>query len=210
MKFRDMFSLKYFLFALLILAVMVPFVIIQSNNTVKIDVDETEVFIRSSRYQMLIGYDIIDSLDLQPLAEPGEKTSEDSFDDGVVRYGQWKNDVWGTYSVCADLDVDNCIVAHLNDGRIFVFNRKNNAETEAIYQQLLEKLPGVLAPGGKVAILTFHSGEDRLVKKTFKRHNNEGLYSEIAEEVIRPSMEECVANSRAKSTKMRWAVRAEQ
>ena len=84
-----------------------------------------------------------------------------------------------------------------------------NNEYEVL-EQLLEKLPGVLAPGGKVAILTFHSGEDRLVKKTFKRHKNEGLYSEIAEEVIRPSMEECVANSRAKSTKMRWAVRAEQ
>ena len=82
-----------------------------------------------------------------------------------------------------------------------------NNEYEVL-ESLLEKLPDILAPGGKVAILTFHSGEDRLVKKTFKRHKNEGLYSEIAEEVIRPSMEECIANSRAKSTKMRWAIRA--
>lgn len=141
MKFRDFFSLKYILFALLIFAVMIPFIIIQSNNTVKIDLDETEVFIRSSRYRMLIDYDIIESLELQPLAEAGEEISDDSFEDGVVRYGEWKNDAWGTYSVCADLDVDNCIVARLDDGRIFVFNRKNNAETETIYQQLLEKLP---------------------------------------------------------------------
>jgi len=82
-----------------------------------------------------------------------------------------------------------------------------NNEYEVL-ESLLEKLPGVLAPGGKVAILTFHSGEDRLVKKAFKRHKNEGLYSDIAEEVIRPSAEECIANSRAKSTKMRWAIRA--
>ena len=74
----------------------------------------------------------------------------------------------------------------------------------------LDKLPGVLKPGGKVAILTFHSGEDRLVKKSFKQWKKEGLYSEIAKDVIRPSKEECFRNSRAKCTKMRWAIRAEE
>lgn len=83
-----------------------------------------------------------------------------------------------------------------------------NNEYEALYE-FLEKLPDVLAPGGRAAILAFHSGEDRLVKKSFKRFQKEGLYSEIAPEAIRPSAEECARNSRAKSTKMRWAVRAE-
>ena len=81
-----------------------------------------------------------------------------------------------------------------------------NNEYEVLYQ-LLEKLPEVLAPGGRVAILTFHSGEDRLVKKSFKRLKREGIYSDIADEVIRPSAEECSRNSRARSTKMRWAVK---
>lgn len=66
----------------------------------------------------------------------------------------------------------------------------------------------MLAPGGHVAVLTFHSGEDRLVKKSFKRLKKEGVYSEIADEVIRPSAEECLRNGRARSTKMRWAVKA--
>ena len=83
-----------------------------------------------------------------------------------------------------------------------------NSEFEVLYT-FLEKLPEVLAPGGRVAILTFHSGEDRLVKKSFKQFAREGLYSEIAADVIRPTAEECVRNSRAKSTKMRWAVRAD-
>lgn len=83
-----------------------------------------------------------------------------------------------------------------------------NSEFEVLYT-FLEKLPEVLAPGGRAAILTFHSGEDRLVKKSFKEFQKEGLYSEISKDVIRPSAEECVRNSRAKSTKMRWAVRAE-
>lgn len=82
-----------------------------------------------------------------------------------------------------------------------------NDEYEVLYT-FLEKLPHVLAPGGRAAILTFHSGEDRLVKKSFKRFQDEGLYREIAREVIRPSAEECSRNSRARSTKMRWAVRA--
>lgn len=81
-----------------------------------------------------------------------------------------------------------------------------NHEFEALYQ-FLEKLPDVLAPGGRVAILTFHSGEDRMVKKSFKSFFKEGVYSEISTDVIRPSAEECSRNSRARSTKMRWAVR---
>lgn len=82
-----------------------------------------------------------------------------------------------------------------------------NSEFEVLYE-FLEKLPDVLAPGGRAAILTFHSGEDRLVKKSFKRLFREGIYSEIAPDAIRPSAEECARNSRARSTKMRWAVRA--
>lgn len=83
-----------------------------------------------------------------------------------------------------------------------------NQEFEALYS-LLEHLPNALNPGGRVAILTFHSGEDRLVKKSFKEFYNLGLYSDIAKEVIRPSARECSVNPRAKSTKMRWAVRSD-
>ena len=82
-----------------------------------------------------------------------------------------------------------------------------NCEFEVLYD-FLEKLPGVLKPNGRAAILTFHSGEDRMVKQAFKQHYREGLYSEIARDVIRPSGEECFKNPRAKSTKMRWAVRS--
>jgi len=82
-----------------------------------------------------------------------------------------------------------------------------NSEFEVLYD-FLEKLPGVLAPGGRAAILTFHSGEDRLVKKAFKQGLRDGVYSDIAEDVTRPSAEECFQNPRARSTKLRWAIRA--
>lgn len=84
-----------------------------------------------------------------------------------------------------------------------------NNEFEVLYE-FLEKLPGVLAPGGRAAILTFHSGEDRLVKKSLKHYKREGGYSRVADEVIRPSAQECSMNSRARSTKMRWAVKRER
>ena len=83
-----------------------------------------------------------------------------------------------------------------------------NNEYEVLYT-FLEKLPDVLAPGGRVAILTFHSGEDRLVKKFFKEQKKAGLYSDVAADVIRPSAEECNRNPRARSTKMRWAIKVE-
>lgn len=81
-----------------------------------------------------------------------------------------------------------------------------NSEFEVLYQ-FLEKLPDVLKDGGKAAILTFHSGEDRLVKKSFKQFYKQGIYREISKDVIRPSAEECHRNSRARSTKMRWAIK---
>ncbi len=82
-----------------------------------------------------------------------------------------------------------------------------NNEFEVLYD-FLEKLPAALAPGGRVAILTFHSGEDRLVKKSFKQLLRAGVYREIAPDAIRPSAEECNSNSRARSAKLRWAIKA--
>ncbi len=82
-----------------------------------------------------------------------------------------------------------------------------NSEFEVLYS-FLEKLPLILNPGGKAAILTFHSGEDRLVKKSFKELFRQGIYSEVSKDVIRPSAEECRINPRSKSTKMRWAIKS--
>jgi 16S rRNA (cytosine1402-N4)-methyltransferase len=77
-----------------------------------------------------------------------------------------------------------------------------------VLETFLEKLPDVLAPGGRVAILTFHSGEDRRVKKSFQALNRAGIYSAVAPEPIRPTAEESHANPRARSAKLRWAIKA--
>jgi len=81
-----------------------------------------------------------------------------------------------------------------------------NDEFSAL-DMLLRYLPSCLNPGGRVAILTFHSGEDRRVKKSFEAGLRDGLYADIAREVIRPTPEERRDNPRSSPAKLRWAIR---
>ena len=77
-----------------------------------------------------------------------------------------------------------------------------------VLDRFLDLLPSCLNPGGRVAILSFHSGEDRRVKKAFQTGERAGIYSSAAPDLIRPSFEEQRANPRSSSAKLRWAVRA--
>ncbi len=77
-----------------------------------------------------------------------------------------------------------------------------------VLDQFLALLPMALKPGGRVAILTFHSGEDRRVKKAFLEGHRSGVYRDVAPEPIRPSFQERHDNPRSSSAKLRWAVRA--
>jgi 16S rRNA (cytosine1402-N4)-methyltransferase len=82
-----------------------------------------------------------------------------------------------------------------------------NNEFEVL-EKFLDRLPDALAPGGRVAVLTFHSGEDRRVKKAFQYFFREGIFSEFSKEPGRPTAEECFRNPRAKSAKLRWGVKS--
>ena len=78
----------------------------------------------------------------------------------------------------------------------------------ASLQGLLRALPYVLNPGGTAAIISFHSGEDRLVKAAFKDGLHAGLYAAISDDPVRPGDAEKLANPRSRSAKLRWARRA--
>jgi 16S rRNA (cytosine1402-N4)-methyltransferase len=73
---------------------------------------------------------------------------------------------------------------------------------------LLRAVPDCLAPGGRIAILTFHSGEDRRVKRAFQAGRRAGVFSAVADTVIRSTKAETFANRRASAAKLRWAVRS--
>ncbi len=74
-----------------------------------------------------------------------------------------------------------------------------------VLKQLLRVAPAILRPGGRIGIISFHSGEDRLVKNTFRDGLRTGVFTAISEEVIRPSGAEVHANPRSSSAKFRWA-----
>jgi 16S rRNA (cytosine1402-N4)-methyltransferase len=81
-----------------------------------------------------------------------------------------------------------------------------NDEFSAL-ETFLRHLPACLNPGGRAAILTFHSGEDRRVKKSFEAGFRDGVYAEIAREVLRPGADERRANPRSSPAKLRWAIK---
>ncbi len=74
--------------------------------------------------------------------------------------------------------------------------------------ELLRVLPDCLKPGGRAAVISFHSGEDRLVKAAFRDGLRTGAYERVADEPVRAGMAEKTANPRSRSAKLRWAIRA--
>ena len=139
MKFRDYFSIKHILFAVVILAVFIGLAVIDSNTQVKVTFEADAVLVNSDKYNMTIPYNMIASAELTDLQEAGEMVVN-TRDDETIRSGRWKNDAWGEYDIIADLEAKNCIVVHLNDGRMFVFSIKDSAETEKTYDTLLRYL----------------------------------------------------------------------
>jgi 16S rRNA (cytosine1402-N4)-methyltransferase len=95
----------------------------------------------------------------------------------------------------------------LSSRRVFQAIRIEVNEEFTALDTLLRVLPQSLNPGGRVAILTFHSGEDRRVKQSFQTAHREGLYRDVARRVIRASSSERHDNPRSTSAKLRWAVR---
>jgi len=75
-------------------------------------------------------------------------------------------------------------------------------------QQLLRVLPDCLNPGGRAAIISFHSGEDRLVKTAFRDGQRSGIYRQVSPEAVRATFQERTENPRSRSAKLRWAERA--
>ena len=92
--------------------------------------------------------------------------------------------------------------------RVFQALRIEVNDEFGVLDSMLASLPTCLKPGGRVAILSFHSGEDRRVKKAFQSGERSGIYASVAPELIRPSFEERRANPRSSSAKLRWAIKA--
>lgn len=133
-KMKMLVPMKHVAFILVLTAGMLAIAFFDSAEDIKITIESEDVTIKASGYAMNIPYEMIESMELVDMPDQGEIIS--GKDDLVVRFGNWKNEAWGEYFICADLDATKCIVAHLNDGRIFVFSRKSNKETTEIFEAL--------------------------------------------------------------------------
>jgi 16S rRNA (cytosine1402-N4)-methyltransferase len=112
-------------------------------------------------------------------------------------------------AICAALPRSKKVDADLTVRRVFQALRIAVNDEFSALDMLLRHLPACLNPGGRVAILTFHSGEDRRVKKAFEAGFRDGHYADIARDIIRPTPGERHDNPRSSPAKLRWARKAD-
>ena len=112
-------------------------------------------------------------------------------------------------AICAALPRSKKDDADLTVRRVFQALRIAVNDEFSALDMLLRHLPACLNPGGRVAILTFHSGEDRRVKKAFEAGFRDGHYADIARDIIRPTPGERHDNPRSSPAKLRWARKAD-
>ena len=133
--FRSHAVIRQLLFVLVLFALLIPAAIWDSNSQVKVNFEPDMVHVKCDRYSMSIQYSDIADAELTELPEAGDPVA-DCRDDGIIRCGVWRNDTWGEYIIVADADVTNCVKLTLHDGRILVFNRKNNDSTAKDFVEL--------------------------------------------------------------------------
>jgi 16S rRNA (cytosine1402-N4)-methyltransferase len=85
--------------------------------------------------------------------------------------------------------------------RILVNNELGSLE------KLLQQAPSCLAPGGRIGVISFHSGEDRIVKRRFQQALADGIYKTISPNPLKPRTKEILSNPRSASAKFRYAIK---
>jgi len=131
-KFWYVVSKKDFIFGLVVFALAI-LISLKPSNKVRVKFDETSVDIVTTKYSMNIPYNMVDSVSLMDKPELG--TQIDGYNDNIVAYGVWENDTWGEYTACIEGATDNCIVISLTDGRTFVISRRDNQETQRVFEE---------------------------------------------------------------------------
>lgn len=126
----------------------------------------------------------------------------------IITTAQLANTVYAALKDLPKKETDTGIKRALQ--RVFMALRIEVNEEFSALDRFLEALPWCLKPGGRAAILSFHSGEDRRVKKAFAKGEASGIYSGVAPTPLRASAEEQKANPRSSCAKLRWALRSSE
>ena len=136
-KLWQIVSKKDLIFGLIVFALAI-LISMKPSNKVRFYFEEDAVDIKTTKFSMNIPYDMIDRIELVDKPEMGEEI--DGYTDNVIQTGQWKNDAFGEYTACIEVYTDNCIVIYLDDSRLFVVSRRDNEETQRVYEEFLTYL----------------------------------------------------------------------
>ncbi len=127
-KFWQMISKKDAIFVTLMIVLAAIVGLTMPESVIEVTFGETAVDIVHEKYAMNIPYDMVESVELAEMPEPGKCI--DGLEARYYYYGVWVNEAWGEYTICSDRNASNVVLVHLKDGRLFVFSRLDNAETE--------------------------------------------------------------------------------
>lgn len=139
-KLKFLFKWRDLAFTLMLFAIILLIAFCRAETMMDVTFSEDAVDVVTDRYSMNIPYDMVESIELGKINEDDEIIN--GVADIALRSGVWHNEQWGEYTACMDVQTDDCIVVHLNDGRIFVFSHESNetvAEEFATFQSYLNK-----------------------------------------------------------------------
>ena len=140
-KLKALFSVKDLMFTALIFVIILTLAFCKGENLMDVTFGDEAVDVITAKYTLNIPYDMVDRIEIQTYSEDDERMGGKT--DITLRTGLWKNEVWGEYYSCIDLQTDTCIVVHLNDGRTFVFSHRSDeqvAEDFETFQSHLDAL----------------------------------------------------------------------
>ena len=137
-KLKYLFRWRDVLFAVFLVGLAMLFAFCSAENMIDITFGDEAVDIVTAKYTMNIPYEMIESVEVGTYSQDDEQVSGRS--DMALRTGVWKNEAWGEYHGCIDLQTDTCVLVHLKDGRLFVFSHESNEKVISDAQTLKSHL----------------------------------------------------------------------
>lgn len=133
-KLKYLFKWKDLAFTAVLFVGILAIAFFRGESMMDVTFGETAVDVTTSRYSMNIPYDMVESIEIGQIDEDDELVN--GVADIALRTGTWRNEQWGEYSACVDVQTGKCILVHLNDGRLFVFSHESDEKVQSDFETL--------------------------------------------------------------------------
>ena len=137
-KLKYLFRWRDVLFSVFLVGLAMLFAFCSAENMMDVTFGDEAVDIVTAKYTMNIPYEMIESVEVGTYSQDDEQVTGRS--DMALRTGVWKNEAWGEYHGCIDLQTDTCVLVHLKDGRLFVFSHESDEKVISDAQTLKSHL----------------------------------------------------------------------